>query len=243
MVEVVIGWDGREVAAYQACRYSIVARSTGGVRITPLIEPNLRAADIFWRKVEHREDGTRFDVASQATYATDFAFTRFLVPFVAGHGGARHVLFCDADFVFTRPIEDLFRLADPDKAVQVVQHDHALKEAVKMDGQAQLAYPRKWWSALVLWNVAHEANRRLTLADVSEKPGAWLHRFGWLADDEIGELPPEWHWLEGYDPPPAAGPPAGIHYTRGGPWLGERWRHVGFADLWLDEAAAAGVLP
>jgi hypothetical protein len=30
---------------------------------------------------------------------------------------------------------------------------------------------------------------------VKESPGSFLHRFQWLADDQIGELPPEWNAL------------------------------------------------
>lgn len=242
MVQVCIGWDAREVAAYRVCKHSIVARSKGGVAVEPLIEPMLRIGGLYRRAVSVLEDGRRYDHVSGAWAATDFAFTRFLVPFLAAHTRRKFVLFCDCDFVFTRPIEDLFRYADERFAVQVVKHDFALAEGDKMDGQAQQAYPRKWWSALVLWNLDHPANRRLTLADVNEQPGAWLHRFGWLADEEIGDLPADWHWLEGYSAPfdPAAGiTPSGIHYTHGGPWLGERWRHVAYADLWLDELAAA----
>jgi hypothetical protein len=30
---------------------------------------------------------------------------------------------------------------------------------------------------------------------VQQNTGAHLHRFTWLSDSKIGELPPEWNWL------------------------------------------------
>jgi hypothetical protein len=65
---------------------------------------------------------------------------------------------------------------------------------------------------------------------------AYLHCLQWVADDEIGALPEEWHWLEGWSKRPASGTPA-IHFTRGGPWF-EQWQNVDYADLWLAERAA-----
>jgi hypothetical protein len=28
-----------------------------------------------------------------------------------------------------------------------------------------------------------------------KQTGAFLHRFSWLTDEEVGELPKEWNWL------------------------------------------------
>ena len=38
------------------------------------------------------------------------------------------------------------------KAVYCVQHDYHPKETIKMDGAAQISYPRKNWSSLMLFN-------------------------------------------------------------------------------------------
>ncbi len=50
-------------------------------------------------------------------------------------------------------------------------------------------YPRKNWSSVVLWNCEHPANRALTPEFVQSATGAQLHRFTWLDDALIGELP------------------------------------------------------
>ena len=103
-----------------------------------------------------------------------------------------------------------------------------------MDGRVQEAYPFKNWSSLMLWNCAHPDNAALVPALVNTMPGRWLHGFGWIPDkDMIGSLPGEWNWLEGSDTWDELFPPAGIHYTRGGPWMAD-WQNVEFADVWND---------
>ncbi|KAJ6422549.1 hypothetical protein OIU84_027502 [Salix udensis] len=60
----------------------------------------------------------------------------------------------------------------------------------------------------------------------SEEQGAharaFLHRFQWLEDEEIGSIPFVWNFLEGHNrvgEGDAATFPKAIHYTRGGPWF------------------------
>ena len=226
-MHVYIGWDPRERLAFEVCRHSIVSR-TPTARVAALDETALRASGLYTRP---KLPAARWDVVSEAPYGTDFAFTRFLVPVLMRHRG--WALFADCDVLLTRPLDGLFAQADPDKAVMVVRHDFTPREDRKMDGCPQAPYPRKWWSAVVLWNCGHPANRRLSLDRVNRWPGRALHGFAWLADDEIGALPASWHWLEGYSAP-TADLPAAIHYTRGGPWFPE-WRHVGHADRWEAE--------
>ena len=83
----------------------------------------------------------------------------------------------------------------------VVKHDHVAQEETKMDGKPQHNYPRKNWSSLVLWNLSHPAHDRLIKEDGANKwePG-YLHRFGWVEDDDIGEIPETWNWLVDVSP-------------------------------------------
>jgi len=108
-----------------------------------------------------------------------------------------------------------------------------------MDGAIQTVYPRKNWSSMVLYNCAHPKNvAALTPHAVSTQTGAFLHRFAWLDDDEIGEVPFVWNFLVGHNRVDPADPdtrPRAIHYTCGGPWF-ERYRDCEFADLWIREA-------
>jgi hypothetical protein len=83
----------------------------------------------------------------------------------------------------------------------VVKHDHQPTEHWKMDGQFQTRYHRKNWSSVCLFNCDHPANKALTVDLVNSAPGRDLHAFSWLADDLIGELPPEWNWLVGHSAP------------------------------------------
>ena len=66
----------------------------------------------------------------------------------------------------------------------------------------------------MLWNCGHAANRVLIHDYVKDKPGDFLHRFGWLKDDQIGHLWGGWNYLVGEDPPGGA---SLYHYTLGVP--------------------------
>lgn len=218
-MKIFIGWDSREDIAYQVCVSSLRRHASRSLEIAPLKQDELRARGLYWRDKD--------PLAS-----TEFTYTRFLVPALADYKG--WALFVDCDFLFTADVADLFSLADERYAVMCVKHDHRPVEKFKMDGAAQTVYPRKNWSSLVLWNCAHPANRRLTPELINRETGAFLHRFLWLSDGLVAEVPETWNWLEGWCRVPQNGPPKGIHFTRGGPWF-ENWKHVQYADLWLAE--------
>lgn len=219
---VYVGFDPKEVVSYDVCRHSILARTKLAVTVAPLVQQELRARKLYWR--------TGDPLAS-----TEFTYTRFLVPALAGYKG--WALYCDCDFLWLADIADLLALADDRFAAMCVHHDHRPTEAMKMDGRVQTLYPRKNWSSLILYNCGHPSNAALTPDAVNRETGSFLHRFSWLKDEEIGAVPETWNWLEGWCAKPASGHPNAIHYTRGGPWFPE-WRHVDYADLWLREAAA-----
>lgn len=213
---IFIGWDSREDIAYRVCKDSLVRHSSRPLEIVALRQKDLRQRELYWRPKD--------PLAS-----TEFTYTRFLTPHLAGFQG--WALFVDCDFLFTADIAELFSLTDERYAVMCVKHDHRPMETTKMDGVIQTVYPRKNWSSLVLWNCGHPANRILTPEVVNRETGAFLHRFQWLSSDQIGDVPVEWNWLEGWYSQPEKGTPKGIHFTRGGPWF-ENWQHVAYADLW-----------
>lgn len=206
---VYIGYDAREDDAYRVA-YASLLHHQPAAAVVPLVAERLAAAGLLRRPQDRR--GVIYDLASNAPQSTDFAISRFLVPILAQAGWA---LFVDADVLFLADVADLFALADPRFAVMVVKHDHQPPDGLKMDGQAQTAYPRKNWSSVMLWNCDHHANRRLSLQDVNERPGRDLHGFYWLHDSEIGALPAGWNWLVGVQPQPDA--PRIAHYTMGVP--------------------------
>lgn len=225
-MKVYLGFDAREVEAYRVAEASLAR--TSGLVAEPLDAERLASYGLL-RRLQDRRNGV-YDLPSNAPQATDFAISRFLVPHLCQGGWA---LFTDCDVVFLRDVKELFKLADPSKAVMVVKHANGHKVGTKMDGQMQTIYPRKNWSSVMLWNCDHPANKRLSLQDVNERPGRDLHAFYWLNDSEIGELAQEWNWLVGVYPPPVA--PSIAHYTLGGPWL-PGWQRKEHDEIWEGNA-------
>lgn len=217
-----VGWDSREIIAYDVCRHSILTRTQAAVDVRPLRQPDLREQGLYWRDKD--------PLAS-----TEFTYTRFLVPRLENYQG--WALFCDCDFLWLGDIAELIDLCDDRYAVMCVHHDHRPTEKIKMDDCVQTQYPRKNWSSLTLYNCGHPANQVLTPEVVNSESGAFLHRFQWLSDDLIGSVPLTWNWLEGWNEPPADGPPKVVHYTRGGPWF-DHYQDVVYGDLWLKERDA-----
>lgn len=219
---VYIGYDRREDIAYKVCVHSLNARSSVPLEIVPLVQDELRARGLYAREID--------PLAS-----TDFTYTRFFVPHLAGYRG--WAVFCDCDFLWLADIAELISRIDDKYAVMCVHHDYRPTERYKMDGRKQSLYPRKNWSSMILFNCGHPANAALTPELANAETGKFLHRFAWLDDALIGAVPETWNWLEGWNDKPDKGTPNVIHYTRGGPWF-EDWTDVDYGDLWLSERDA-----
>lgn len=180
MFNVVVGYDGKvEPIAYHVMCQSIIENSTIPVAFTPLALNTLKGYK------EKHVDGSNA-----------FIYSRFLVPHLMNYKG--YALFVDGDMICTSDIAELLALAesDPEKAVWVVKHDYKTKHPVKYLGAKNEDYPRKNWSSVILWNCNHWQNKKLTPELVMESTGSYLHRFSWLEDRFIGDLPVEWNWLE-----------------------------------------------
>ncbi len=217
-VTVYIGWDSREPIAADVCRYSILKHASIPVDIVMLKQDDLRMRGLYSRDID-------------ALASTEFTFTRFLVPELNNFEGT--AIFMDSDMIFLNDIAELLDEVDPAKAVTCVQHDYTPPPGIKMDGQQQLAYPRKNWSSMVVWNCAHKANKKVTLDLVNdpEVTGAYLHRFSWLKDKDIGLLGPQWNWLVDWYVEGRDGEPNLLHYTEGGPWF-DNCKDCGYAATW-----------
>ena len=230
-----IGWDPGEMEACTVALWSIVATSRSLKWVSRrLALAELCAKGLYWRQTDRR-GGRLWDMISDAPMSTEHAISRFFVPYLSDFTG--WALFVDGDVLFRADVADLFALADPQYAVQVVQHPPLLKEGVKKDGAAQLAYPRKNWSSVMLFNCGHPANRALTLDTLNTWPGRDLHAFRWLGNDQIGALPARWNHLVNVNPPCAD--PALVHFTEGVPLLPDHARDP-FADEWFRIATSAG---
>jgi lipopolysaccharide biosynthesis glycosyltransferase len=215
-VRVFIGYDPLESVAFDVLSYSIRARASSMVSITPLKLAEL--GDLMWRE--------RHELQS-----TDFSFSRFLVPHLCGFEG--WAVFMDCDMLVLDDIAELWDLRDECFAVQVVQHDHRPRETTKFLDQPQTTYEKKNWSSVMLMNCARCT--ALTPEYVNTASGLELHRFHWLdSEDLIGEIPHRWNHLVDYDPPLPAEELSNLHFTNGGPYFDD-YRNCGYADLWFVE--------
>ena len=127
-LKVYIGWDSREDIAYQVARHSLARHASIPVDIIPIKLPDLVARGLYTREID--------PLAS-----TEFTYSRFLVPALAGFTG--WALFCDCDFLFFGDVADLLQYQRPELAVACVKHDYTPKDTVKMDGKGQTVHPRK----------------------------------------------------------------------------------------------------
>lgn len=211
-----IGWDSREDIAYRVCKRSLEAHSSVPLEIVPIKQTELRRRGLYQRSLDPLS-------------STEFSFTRFLTPYLAGYQG--WAVFVDCDFFFRHDVAGLLDYCDSSKALYCVQHDYQPKETTKMDGQVQTQYPRKNWSSFMWVNCAHPQIQALTPDVVNHESGLFLHRLAWLTDDVIGSLPIHWNYLEGWHTQSDCDDPIAVHFTRGGPWF-ERWRHVEYAADW-----------
>lgn len=212
-VKMFIGFDSRQMAAYDACRLSV--KDYSNIEVYPINLVSLKHNGLFWR--------------SQGEESTEFAFTRFLAPYLKGFYG--YAIFCDSDFIWQCDPLEILDHVDSKNAVSVVKHNISESQVkpFKMDGKKQMWYPRKNWSSLMVFNCDHPFTKRLTPNTVSESPAGYLHEFSWCHDDTIGSLPHTYNYLVGYynDIPN----PKAIHYTDGGPWH-PGYENCEFADRW-----------
>ena len=195
-IRLVVGFDQREAVAYHTFCQSVLEKASRPVSFLPLAVNSLAGYQ------ETHVDGSN-----------QFIYSRFLTPYLCGYEG--WAIFADGDMVCRADIRELWDPRDPSKAVQVVQHDYQTRQNVKYLGNRNENYPRKNWSSVILWNCGHPAHRILTPELVRDSTGAFLHRFSWLQDEQVGALPAEWNWLaiEYPDNPQAKL----VHYTLGTP--------------------------
>ena len=176
LLNIFIGFDQKEAVAYHTFVQSLIEKSSVPLSIVPLAENNLN----FYN--ESHNDGTN-----------KFTYSRFLIPYLMDYNG--WAIFVDGDMVCLSDIKELKSYFDPKYAVSVVKHDYKTKQKLKYFGQKNEDYPRKNWSSVIIWNCSHPKNKILTPSLIDSKDGAFLHRFKWLNDVDIGSLPKSWNWL------------------------------------------------
>ncbi|MEK9969469.1 MAG: hypothetical protein VW600_10055 [Ferrovibrio sp.] len=219
MIRVFIGYSRAAPVASSVAALSINRRASQPVAITHLALNQLQG--LYTRP--HHE-----------LQSTDFSFSRFLTPYLAGFTG--WAIFMDDDMLVLDDIARLWALRDDRYAVQVVKHNHVPKEDVKFLGKAQTKYEKKNWSSVMLFNCAKCT--ALTPDYVNAATGLELHQFKWLGlnggkgDDLIGEIPHRWNHLADYDP--FEKDVSIVHYTIGGPFY-EDFKDCSYAAEWFAE--------
>lgn len=213
-IRLIIGWDEREAVGGHVFLQSVIDRCSMPVEATILTPKLLKEMGIG-------TDGTNA-----------FTKARFLTPYLCGFQG--NAIFADgADMLCVGDLADLWNLMDGRSAVQVVKHDYTPRNKKKYVGTDMEAdnepYPRKQWSSLVLWWCSYAGHRQLTPSFIDGQTGKFLHRFSWIPDERIGDLPKEWNWLVDED---NQAPTAKIvHYTNGLPGF-RHYDGVQYSDKW-----------
>lgn len=136
---------------------------------------------------------------------TPFTFSRFLVPYLCGYEG--RALFLDADIMARADVSELFEIAQGSPSVWVS------KNRLKFE-----------WASVMLFNNERCAVLTPDYVQKTENP----LMLSWA--EEVGDLPPEWNHLVGYDAP---NPDAKmVHFTQGVPAFPET-ADSEHADEWL----------
>lgn len=215
MLSVYIGYDPMESVAYYTLAHSLQRRCSIPLSIAPVARTQLKG-------VYTRERGP--------TESTDFSLTRFLVPWLSGFAGWS--IYMDCDMLCRADVAELAgeTKRQPDKGVLVCKHDYTPRTSRKFLDRVQTTYPRKNWSSLMLFNNEH--CRALTPEYVNSASPSDLHRFAWMDDRLIGELPLEWNWLVGEYAYNASAKL--VHFTLGGPYF-DAYRDCDYAQEWFAE--------
>jgi lipopolysaccharide biosynthesis glycosyltransferase len=226
--KIFIGYDSRHENSAEVCKQSILDTFQIGSK------NNISIEFIDKSKIPEytREYGNQ---------STEFTYTRFLVPYLSNYEGIS--IFVDDDFIFTRDICSLFLHIDSTKSVACVKHDFENKYESKFVDDKDVWYPKKLWSSLMVFNNAHPDCKKLTPELINTQNGQYLHRFEWTSDENIAPLPHKWNWCEGYSSLDSFDDAAGIHFTRGGPWIKDFdyndvhkiqvWQYIANKELFL----------
>ena len=212
MINVFIGYDEGEKIAYHVLSESIRRNSSKPVSITPLCLSNI----------------PEFKRETQPNQSTEFAFSRFMVPYLNDYKGWS--IFMDCDMMFRGDISELWDMRETKYSVMCCKHDYEPKQGVKFRGAKNEKFPKKNWSSFMLMN--NMLCNKLTPEYVNTVTGLELHQFKWLMNDNaIGNIPLDWNWLVGeYDYNPNA---KNVHWTLGGPYF-EDYARSDYADEWFE---------
>jgi lipopolysaccharide biosynthesis glycosyltransferase len=215
MIRLMVGFDQRESVAFHTFVQSVINVTSVPVSVMPLVLSALPGYS------ETHTDGSN-----------TFIYSRFLTPYLAGFEG--WAIFADGDMICREDLNSLWNLRDDQYAVMVAKHDYQTKAHQKYLGNKNENYPKKNWSSVILWNCSHPKNKKLTPDFVMSKDGKFLHRFNWLNDEDIGDIPKEWNWLTTEYPDNREAKL--LHYTLGTPCFAD-YKTCNMSEFWWETHA------
>lgn len=136
---------------------------------------------------------------------TQFSFSRYVVPYLCGYAG--EALFMDSDVVVLGDVLEIPKVVTGEHAVYVS------KNKLKFE-----------WPSVMFFRNGKCSNLSLDMIE-NGKP----HLLEWASS--IGDLPPEWNHLVGYDVPK---PAKLVHFTQGIPCWPET-KGCEYSDEWWEE--------
>ena len=212
MIRIFIGYDEGEKIAFHVLSESIRRLSSEPVSIVPLDLNTIR---------------NHFKRDKQDNQSTEFAFSRFMVPYLSNYEGWS--IFMDCDMMVRTDINNLWKLRDNDYAVMCCKHDYEPNQNAKFRGAKNEPFPKKNWSSMMMTNNAK--CKALTPEFVNSATGLELHQFKWLESENlIGSLPLTWNWLVSeYDYNVKAD---NVHFTLGGPYF-KGYEKSDYANEWF----------
>ena len=206
-IPVYVGFDPREAVAFHVFCHSVLSRTKAQVSFTPVC-------------------GNREDASNT------FSKARFNVPEMQGFRG--WAIWADGDMLCRADIQELWDLRQSGFDVMVVKHEYQTKHPIKYLGARNEDYPNKNWSSLMLMNCGNAAWRRPSYKALFNGPAGLLHRFSFLEDERIGDLPKEWNWLVSEYPHNESAKL--VHYTIGIPPF---YPNCDYSAEWFNEMKSA----
>ena len=199
-IRLFVGSDHREQIGLHVFLESVWKHCKGPVEVTVLTPALATSLGID-------TDGTN-----------SFTKLRFVVPYLCAFKG--HALFVDGvDMLCRADLADLWSWRNWRFPLQVVKHDYRTQHPKKYVGTDMEArnedYPKKNQSSVMLFHCEAHEHRVLTPYFIDGQPGSYLHRFRWMDEEKVGELPKEWNHLVGEQDHDAAAKL--VHYTLGIP--------------------------
>ena len=143
-MKIFVGYESAYPEMFEVCKASIL-RFNPTHEVIPLITSELEEQGIYTRK----EKGN-----------TEFAFTRFLVPYLSNYMG--YSLFCDGDFLWRCDPQEITHFKKDNEEVMCVQHaDLMFDQYTKMHDKLNKPYDKKYWSSLMYFNKAYHTHTLL----------------------------------------------------------------------------------